>query len=188
MDFVTAIAKHSQARRVHLIAHSMGNRVVAGALRRLAYNKATAPHFNQVILTAPDIDAETFKVSIAPRITSIAERFTIYASSDDLALRTAARINSWGDPRLGQAGDDLMTFPNFPTIDVVDASDVDTSLFSTNHSYFAESQSVLADLKRTLRGLNPDKRGLQTVIRKVAWRIPEELQKIAIDDPDERFE
>ena len=188
MDFVTAVAKHSGAKRVHLIAHSMGNRVVAGALRRLAYNKQKAPRFNEVILTAPDIDAQTFKLSIAPRITSMADRFTVYASSDDLALRTAARINSWGDPRLGQAGSDLMTFPQFPSIDVIDASDVDTSLFSANHSYFAESQTVLYDLRRTLRGLKPETRGLQTLIKKVAWKIPERLAKIAVDDPEERFE
>ncbi len=82
MDFVTVVAKQSGARRVHLIAHSTGNRVLTGVLRRLAYSKRSGdmPKFNEVILTAPDIDAETFKLAIAPRITGIADRFTVYAS------------------------------------------------------------------------------------------------------------
>jgi esterase/lipase superfamily enzyme len=78
MDFVTVVAKQSGARRVHLIAHSMGNRVLTGVLRRLAYSKRSGdmPKFNEVILTAPDIDAETFKLAIAPRITGIADRLS----------------------------------------------------------------------------------------------------------------
>ena len=136
MDFLTVIARHSGARQVHLIAHSMGNRVLAGAMRRLAYIRPPAqpPKFNQVILTAPDIDARIFKLSIAPRIVPLAERITVYASDDDKALMASKMVNAFGDPRLGQGGKSLTTFPEFPTIDVVDASDVDTSLFSINHS------------------------------------------------------
>ncbi len=52
MDFVTVIAEQSGARRIHLIAHSMGNRVLTGVLRRLAYShrSGNVPKFNEVIL------------------------------------------------------------------------------------------------------------------------------------------
>ena len=41
MDFVTGIARHSGARRLHLIAHSMGNRIVTNVLRRLSYDRSS---------------------------------------------------------------------------------------------------------------------------------------------------
>jgi esterase/lipase superfamily enzyme len=50
------------AERIHMIAHSMGNRLIIDALQTLVdqgFNKDFL--YNQVILAAPDIDAEVFK-------------------------------------------------------------------------------------------------------------------------------
>jgi esterase/lipase superfamily enzyme len=65
--------------RVHVVAHSMGNRVLAGALQRLA---GTTQRLRQVALLAPDIDAELFRQA-APTISKSAQRVTLYASSED---------------------------------------------------------------------------------------------------------
>jgi esterase/lipase superfamily enzyme len=179
MDFVTVVAKQSGARRVHLIAHSMGNRVLTGVLRRLAYSKRSGdmPKFNEVILTAPDIDAETFKLAIAPRITGIADRFTVYASKNDVALQASSALHADGT-RLGQGGSYLTSFPQFPKIDMIDASDVDTSLFAINHSYYGDSPTVLNDISNVLIGAKVELRGLKTLAPRTAWRVPERLARI----------
>jgi hypothetical protein len=55
------------ASKVHLIAHSMGNRVLTAALRRLREaGAAPVGAFSELVLTAPDIDTDTFLNDIAP--------------------------------------------------------------------------------------------------------------------------
>ncbi len=167
--FLAAIAKESGARKIHLIAHSMGNRVLTGALKLLP--QQDAPVFNEVVLTAPDIDADVFKNEIAPKIVNQADRVTIYASANDVALRASSIVNTLGKVRLGQGGRRLTTFPDFGNIHVIDASDVDTSLFAFKHSYHADSETVLHDISGVLQGQAPRIRKLQTLKENLAWRI-----------------
>jgi esterase/lipase superfamily enzyme len=181
IDFVTMVARESGARRVHLIAHSMGNRIVSGALRRLVDQcvTGTIPRFNEVILSAPDIDAEYFKTAIAPRIVHSAERITIYSSSRDYALKASSLLNPHARRRLGEAGDELTLFPEYQNIDVIDATAVETGLFSLNHSYHAESPTILADMSLLLQGYSTQERGLASVFNRLAWRIRHVGQRIS---------
>lgn len=167
-EFIEAVALASGAKRMHLIAHSMGNRIVAKALERMTHQPSygVVPEFNQVILTAPDIDADVFKRDIAPRIVPSARRITIYASSNDRALKASKFVHR--SIRLGQAGEYLTVFPDYPSIEVIDASEVDTSLFG--HSYFAENETVLTDIKQLLAGRPPIDRGLKRAANG-AWSI-----------------
>ena len=60
--FLEDVANKSGAEVMHVIAHSMGNRPVVGALNRIAESAAPArSRFRQIVLTAPDIDAATFR-------------------------------------------------------------------------------------------------------------------------------
>ena len=171
--FMAGVAKESGARRIHLIAHSMGNRIVSETLRRLSTHFETGelPKFNEVILTAPDIDANYFKAAIAPRITQAAERITIYSSKHDIALKASSWVNRFGRRRLGEAGDELTTFPEYDNIDVIDASSVDTDLFTLRHSYHADSPTVLGDIEKVLYGLSTEQRGLRALLGSLAWQI-----------------
>ena len=131
--FLLAMTKFSKAKKIHVIAHSMGNRVLAGALDQLSVQVSLgdSPRINQVILTAPDIDADIFRDDIAPRIKPSADRITIYASSNDRALKASRILH--GNSRLGLSGSHLGIISLKHGIDIVDASEVDTSLFG--HSY-----------------------------------------------------
>lgn len=173
IDFVTTVARDSGARRVHLIAHSMGNRIVSGALRRLVDQCVAGriPKFNEVILSAPDVDAQYFKTAIAPRIVHTADRITIYSSSRDYALKMSSFFNPQARHRLGEAGDELTVFPEFPNIDVIDATEVETDLFSLNHSYHADSPTILSDMSRLLQGDSTEQRGLVSAFNRLAWQI-----------------
>lgn len=139
-DFLLAVAEHSGASAVNLVAHSMGNRALTAALQTLAYEiKGQAPLFREVVLTAPDIDADVFRRDLAPAVVKMANRVTLYASSNDEALRISKQIH--GYPRAGDSGPNLIVVPGVDTIDV---SSVDTSLLG--HSYYGSNDSVLADL------------------------------------------
>jgi esterase/lipase superfamily enzyme len=158
IEVLTDYVQQSGAKQIHLIAHSMGTRVLANALAELADAQTDAPfRYNQIILAAPDIDAELFKKRIAPRIVSRAERISIYASSNDLALVASKKAHN--NIRLGEGGLNLTVLPDFATIDILDASTIDESLLG--HSYYGNSPTILRDLRRVLSGQDALARGLR---------------------------
>jgi esterase/lipase superfamily enzyme len=156
--FLQAVAARSHATTVHLIAHSMGNRALSNALNLIATQGATPrAHFREVILTAPDIDADTFK-NLASSIESTADRITLYASTRDKALELSKKING-GYRRAGDASDIVV----IRGMDTIDASALDTDFLG--HSYFGDRRSVLSDLFTLIKeGSAPDQRfGLHKV-------------------------
>ncbi len=175
LEFVEKIAHDSGAKKVHLIAHSMGNRIVTDVLKNLSEQSRyrEVPKFNQVILAAPDIDARTFKYEIAPKITQ-ADRITIYASSNDKALKASQLVHQ--GRRLGQGGVELTVFPEQKFIDMIDASQVDFGLFELGHASYADG--LLVDVKRTLAGTPVVTRGLTAHESHYAWLVPGPLLPI----------
>ncbi len=156
-EVLTEYVQKSGAKQIHLIAHSMGTRVLSNALTELADSQRDADfRYNQIILAAPDIDAQIFKRRIAPRIVGQAERISIYASSNDLALVASKRAHN--NLRLGEGGPNITIFPDMTTIDVLDASSVDESLLG--HSYYGNSPTILRDVRLILAGRNALERGL----------------------------
>ena len=139
--FLTEVAAKSNATSINLVAHSMGNVGLTSALLKLNDNT----RFNQIVLAAPDIDAETFKRDIAPKILSKGNRITLYTSKTDLALIASKYFNR--GPRAGDSGGELLLIPGVQTID---ATSVDSSLLG--HSYYGSNVSVLYDLGQLLNG------------------------------------
>lgn len=139
-QFLKDIAERSGARSVHLIAHSMGNRALTSALRELAPELDPAsPPFHEVVLTAPDIDADVFRRDIAPAIVGTARRVTLYASSNDEALVLSKQVHGYA--RAGDSGDGLVVIKGIETVDV---SAVDTSLLG--HNYYGDNATVISDM------------------------------------------
>lgn len=149
-QFLNALVQQSGAKSIHLIAHSMGNRAVTDVLKeiRLELGKENAKLFNQIILAAPDVDAQVFVKDIAPRIKDTADRVTLYASSNDRALIASKFVH--GYLRAGESGKGLVVVDGVQTVDV---SNIDCSFLG--HSYYGDSTSVLTDLALVLRGKAP---------------------------------
>jgi len=141
-DFLVDIATRSNADTVNLIAHSMGNIGLTAALSEI--EQGVKPHFNQVVLAAPDIDADVFKNEIASKIVTKAQRTTLYTSKTDLAL-IASRYFNQGD----RAGDSWTGVVILDGIDTIDATAVDSSLLG--HSYYGSNVTVLDDLGQLLK-------------------------------------
>jgi esterase/lipase superfamily enzyme len=148
-DFLRLALRELAARRLHLLAHSMGNRVVAQGLADLT--AAESAGLGQVIFAAPDVDAAVF-TQLAGQFVRRADRYTLYASANDVALRASQQLVRY--PRAGQAGAGIVVVDG---IDTIDASLLDTGLMS--HSYFGDRTSLLFDLFSLIRnGLAPGER------------------------------
>jgi esterase/lipase superfamily enzyme len=164
-DLLNDLRLRSGARTVHIIAHSMGNRLVTTALANVATSGAVTPRFRQVALLAPDVRAELFE-RLATSFRSAADRLTLYASSMDEALMASQKLN--GYRRAGQGGDNILVIAG---VDSVDASAVNTSRLGLFHQYYADNRTILSDLFYLLQGKGPDERhGLQKDSRGF-WRL-----------------
>jgi esterase/lipase superfamily enzyme len=134
---------------VHVIAHSMGNRVVARTLVRLRREQPDV-RLDQLISAAPDLDQDTF-ASLARQFRDVAKQATLYISANDTAVELSRVFHS--EPRAGLYPP-VTVLPGFDTVAV---TDVDTSLLG--HGYVAEAREVLHDMHSVLHfGMTPDKR------------------------------
>ena len=138
--FLAQVAERSGATRIHLIAHSMGNRAMTGALKEIG-KRRTGPKFQQIVLAAPDIRVNQIR-QLEEAMLPLAHRVTLYASRNDDALILARIID--GIARAGENINDVVV----PGIDAVDASAVRTDFIG--HGYFAASTSVISDLRQLL--------------------------------------
>ena len=98
--FLEQVLAEAEGADVHLIAHSMGNRVLLQAMERI-YEDDSAPLFAQVFWASPDVDAENFSEALR-EMPGIAQGMTAYTSSRDRALQVSRALS--GDyPRAGQS-------------------------------------------------------------------------------------
>ena len=154
--FLETVALQSHAKTIHLIAHSMGNRALTGALKAIAQShQGMPPMFKEVFLAAPDIDAGVFR-QLAEVFPLAADHVTLYASSRDQALAASQHVHD--DDRAG----DSVHICVVPRVDTIDATAVDTGLLG--HSYFGDSRSILSDIFKVMdKGLPPDQRGMHAI-------------------------
>jgi esterase/lipase superfamily enzyme len=150
-QFLTDFAERSGASKIHIIAHSMGNRGVLRAVNRIATAavRRTGKAFDQVILAAADVDTDTFK-QLYKAYRKISRRTTLYASSKDRAVG----ISNWlhGYDRVG------LTPPVtvLPGIDTIVATNADVTMLG--HGYVAESRGVLTDIHMLMKLGTPPRR------------------------------
>jgi esterase/lipase superfamily enzyme len=153
-DFLETIVAQSGAERIHVLAHSMGNRALIEALQTFLAKRAPEKRqhiFGQIVFTAPDVDRDYF-VDAIDSLRSSAERVTLYASSNDYALRSSQFLH--GAPRAGTAGDVIVRLAGLDTIDM-SAVPAD----ALGHSYFAANSGAIYDIFRLLwRGDPPPQR------------------------------
>ena len=90
------IIKEVQPERLWLLANSMGGQVVADAFSLLHQNadfSDAQTEIENVVLTAPDVDHETFNNQFKQEILDLAQNVTVYVSSNDRALLVSRLIN-----------------------------------------------------------------------------------------------
>ena len=128
--------------RLHIIAHSMGNRYLLEALEIFVRDFPDRT-IEKIVFAAPDVDLIEFEVrleSLIGRVNSL----TLYSSNSDRALQVSKKVN--GRPRAGDAGEQIARIKG---INAIDASGVGGD--SLKHSYFADADLVLADLMGVIK-------------------------------------
>ncbi|MEM6778910.1 MAG: alpha/beta hydrolase, partial [Planctomycetota bacterium] len=130
--------------QLHVIAHSMGNRGMLESVHRALDGKNVRDGgIGQLIFTAPDVEQGDF-VSRAARLAGKSNRMTLYASNKDRALGWSKRLSGFSV----RAG--LMPPPTI--LDGLDTILVEhpAPLFSFGHSYYADHQPLLDDIRRLI--------------------------------------
>ncbi|MFN0134945.1 MAG: alpha/beta hydrolase [Phycisphaerae bacterium] len=157
-QFLSQLASQSRADHVHILAHSMGARLLSRAVRELVRDGGAAdgPVFDQIVLAAADVDAEIFERDYAPPLSKAARRVTLYVSKNDWALGGSEKIH--GYVRLGREFPDEASRTYADIFDVVDVTDVDRGI--VGHFYYGASSDVLNDLRGIFAGKPPHDRGL----------------------------
>jgi esterase/lipase superfamily enzyme len=131
--------------RIHIMVHSMGHEVVLPAL-------ASSPslRIDQLILNAPDFSLDEF-ARIAPVLTKISQRVTLYCSPGDNALVASEKINS--ARRIGRCA-------KVPGVDVINVNEVDAPALGVGglgHGYYS-GRAILTDVYQVLMGVDVTRR------------------------------
>ena len=123
--------------KIHVLVHSMGNRVVLNGLGRLPERFRKPARFDNLVLAAPDLGVSEF-AKLAPAVVASARRVTLYACDSDTALGTSKALHQ--EQRIGDAD------PPFVVrgVETIDASKIETSFLG--HSYYGSNRSALSDL------------------------------------------
>ncbi len=142
-------------KKVHLLAHSMGNRPMLGALAD--HERARLP-LGEVVFTAADVYLPTFRQKFPKALGRGPVSATSYATRGDLALRLSRWLHGQSD-RLGLVTTTPFVFDGLET---VDASVVGGD--GLGHGYWSSQRSLITDLRTLLlQGLHARERGLDRV-------------------------
>ena len=157
-------------RRIHLLAHSMGNWALRHALQHIQEQSPRAPAvvFDQAILAAADEDSDGFESTMKLRyLTELSRRTTVYINFQDVVLH----VSEWtkGNPdRLGKSGPrNPERIPSNVTVincskvitqkQVTDLEDVELGdANETTHQYYRNDETVRRDIVGVLKGLSDD--------------------------------
>jgi esterase/lipase superfamily enzyme len=150
-EFLSILHSSFPGKKIHILAHSMGNRALLGVLENLIrYSSLSTARFGQIFLAAPDVDARYFKM-VASVYLRVSDRTTLYVSARDKALAASKFLHE--DPRAGHAPPVTVV----PGIDTVVCTDI--SLDFLGHGYFANAFNVLYDMYiLMLKGESPSVR------------------------------
>lgn len=167
--FLIGLSENSGATKIHLIAHSMGNRGLLRAMNSmlLKVQKTIGKKIDQIFLAAPDVDAKVFG-GLAKVYDQTCNRATMYVSAKDMALWGSSFFHAY--ERAGY----IPPVTVVPNIDTVRVPRLNLDLIG--HGYVADAKEVLTDMYTLMTSdSDPDKRfGLekkQTVNGEDYWLV-----------------
>lgn len=144
-QFLSRLSQQYKQGKIHILAYSMGNRVLVEGLYELA--KSNVPiRLGRVIMAAPDVDKARFEQKF-PTIQPLAERYVIYICGEDIALNISKDIHRY--PRVGQTDKNGRPYVLLPQLEVMDVTKL-KSLSFLGHDYHASHPSILHDISEII--------------------------------------
>lgn len=157
-EFMAAEGDAQCRRRIHLVAHSMGNwalRHTVQGLKELNGGQTLPTVFENIFLMAADEDDDALELDhkLKP-LTELGRRIHVYHSNDDTALVVSDKTK-FNPDRLGFNGP--RTFSGLSTrVVAIDCEDVDDTEFAQlNHQYYRRRPEVVRDVRAVLAGARP---------------------------------
>jgi esterase/lipase superfamily enzyme len=97
-EFIETVVAETKAKRIHIIAHSMGNVALNEALFTLEPATLAKLNIGEMVLASPDLDPDLFQRTYR-RLQKRGATSTIYAASSDWALWLSSGLRD--RPQLG---------------------------------------------------------------------------------------
>src|SRR6185295_9423677 len=147
-EFLRSVSLESGATSIHLIAHSMGNRLLTRVLKKLPLDpeaERIRKPFREIVLAAPDINANVFETQYAGFLVKNYAHVTLYANSNDRALTASRAFNN--SRRAGDSADEQIVVHE--NLDSIDVSAIDTNM--DGHGYIGTNHVVLCDIYSLLK-------------------------------------
>ncbi|MXN67414.1 alpha/beta fold hydrolase [Stappia sp. GBMRC 2046] len=145
----------SGAKRVHIMAHSMGNWVLMETIRQIKISGKPVPQekIGLIVLAAPDLDIDVFKSQLK-RVGRPERPFIILLSKDDRALK-ASSIIAGGKERVGRYEDEEeLAELGAIIIDLTKLEGQDAA----NHAKFAQVAAIAPQMRDALVTTGFDRR------------------------------
>lgn len=148
LERTLTLVGQSNAEKITIMAHSMGNWLTVEALRqmKMAGTLLPAKRVGNVILAAPDIDVDVFKSQLK-RFGKPEKPFVVIVSHDDKALGISDFI-AGGKQRLGAYNNDKELVALGAV--VVDMTDVKSEGDELNHGKFAQLAGLRSQLRQSV--------------------------------------
>jgi len=152
-DFMVRLARTAGPGKLHVIAHSMGNRAFLRAMERVINEAAVRSdvRFGQIILAAPDVDSMVFG-HLAPLLARpgkdgrpIAAGATVYVARNDEPLWFSRTLHD--APRAGRPP----PLPLAAGVTIVDIQSPRKGVLDLGHSDYATVEPVVTDIKSLVR-------------------------------------
>jgi esterase/lipase superfamily enzyme len=161
-QFLDVITDQPQVKRINIVAHSMGNRILTEALESYASDYLERHRREdlefRIILVAADVDRDIFEATTGI-LDNLQANVTIYTSDADRALHVSEIVNS--KLRLGDTNGDKPFIRANPYYQTVDATGIATELFGLGHNYYSDNPFILGDIVCALAEANPELRALE---------------------------
>ncbi|HEY9868323.1 MAG TPA: alpha/beta hydrolase [Candidatus Obscuribacterales bacterium] len=106
--------------RVSVTCHSMGSRLVAGALLDLYQSGVSPKVLKEVVFSSADFDSKTFANRYGKAL-QLATTVRFYVSPEDKALKLSSVLYG-GNKRVGSPGDEVGLLTKLPNAQVIDFS------------------------------------------------------------------
>ena len=162
INFLNKLAKNVKYDKLHIIAHSMGNYVLAEALK-LNNEKLK---IDNTILIAPDLDSRYFETTLAGIFKRYSKSIAIYTSKNDWALFFSKKIHKY--PRVGDVNSMNIPFTIIKGIETIDASSAKSNYICHSHH---EDPRVISDINEIFSGNSQRKLNLIECSQGVFWRL-----------------
>ncbi|MDW3221626.1 MAG: alpha/beta hydrolase [Paracoccaceae bacterium] len=184
--YIRFLAAETNARRIHIVAHSAGTRLVTEAIGQfgLEYSRASDAQIKRdlklgkVILIGSDASPDRFGSYLIDGADRIIDELTIYTSTRDRALRLSDALFGLGG-RLGQTTttalpDYVQTWlESIEDLNIIDVTDAEASNAANGHGYLRGSPWVSSDIVTSINfDLTPAERGLVRAPVGPGWVFP----------------